>query len=84
MGTVSVDTKDDGKDVFPSPFPSVLQVCSSMFCESSPYIRISIVHTAKIGIRQCLKDHEVVAYKRLKPMENPNSGRSRLQEVVVY
>ena len=56
----------------------LLQVCSSIFCESSPYSPITIVHTAKIEIRQCLKDHEVVPYKRLKPMEiikpsDPNS-----------
>ena len=67
----------------------LLHVRSSMFCKRSPYIPISIVHTAKIEIRQCLKDHEVVAYKRLKAMEiikpsDPNKGRSRLQEVVVY
>ena len=47
----------------------LLQVCSSIFCLSSPSIPISIVHTAKIEIKQCLKDHEEVAYKRLKPME---------------
>ena len=56
----------------------LLQVCSSMFCLSSPSIPISIVHTAKIEIKQCLKDHEEVVYKRLKPMEiikpsDPNS-----------
>ena len=56
----------------------LLQVCSSMFCKSSPCILVGIVHTAKIEMRQCLKDHEVVAYKRFKPMEiikpsDPNS-----------
>ena len=42
---------------------SLLHVRSSMFCLSFPYIPINIVHSAKIEIRQCLKDHEVVAYQ---------------------
>ena len=60
----------------------------------SVYIPVSRVHTDKIEIRQCLKDHEVDALlTRLKPMEiikpsDPNSvvtvaitGGGRLLEV---
>ena len=64
---------------------TLLHLRSSMLCLRFPYIPISIVHTAKIEIRQWLKENEVVAYqwKSLNPSD-PNSGRSRLNEVVVY
>ena len=53
--------------------------------QSSSYILSSITHSKQTDQRM----RQVVAYKRLKTMENhypsgPKSGRGRLQEVVVY
>ena len=49
----------------------------------SVYSRI-LVHTAKIEIRQCLKDHEVVAYKKSKPTEIIKPSEPNRIVVVAY